>query len=138
MAESSRSIRLNPGQLDDLLRNPRGTVGQHFQRLAAASTREAQAIAGQELERRTGKYHGGFQAKVERGPRGLRVRLTNNAPQASDIERGTRPHVITPKRATVLVFDTPGGTVFTRLVHHPGTRAYRIMEKAIRRVVGRR
>lgn len=138
MAESTRSFKLNPSQLNDLLRNPHGTVGQHFQTLAAAATREAKSLAGSELERRTGRYHEGFKANVERGVRGLRMRLRNDAPHASFIEAGTRPHVITPKNAKVLVFDAGGDRVFTQMVNHPGTKAYRIMEKAIRRVIGRR
>jgi hypothetical protein len=40
------------------------------------------------------------------------------------VEYGTRAHVIRPRKpGGVLAFQTAEGTVFTREVHHPGTRA---------------
>jgi hypothetical protein len=40
------------------------------------------------------------------------------------VVKGTRPHIIRPKNASVLAFEgsTVGGLIFTRLVHHPGTK----------------
>ena len=39
------------------------------------------------------------------------------------LEYGTRPHIIVPKVAGgVLVFEVGGETVFSKLVHHPGTK----------------
>jgi hypothetical protein len=35
--------------------------------------------------------------------------------------RRTRAHVIVPRRASVLVFEVAGRTVFTRHVNHPGS-----------------
>lgn len=141
---ATRSITFRPAALDDLLQNPNGTVGQHFQRVAAAVTREAQGLARTKLQRGDGGQHyaDSFRSAVERGPRGLRIRIWNDRRSdgydvAAGIERGTRPHVIRPRKARVLVFQVNGRTVFAREVHHPGTRAYRIMETALRRVVGR-
>jgi hypothetical protein len=49
---------------------------------------------------------------------------------------GTKPHDIRPKPGGVLVFVPKGGgnKVFTRLVHHPGTRANNFLMKALRSV----
>jgi hypothetical protein len=40
------------------------------------------------------------------------------------VELGTRPHLIRPVNASVLAFQsgTSGNMVFTKLVHHPGTK----------------
>jgi len=41
------------------------------------------------------------------------------------VEKGTAPHIIRPINARCLAFQSGmlGGMVFTRLVHHPGTKA---------------
>jgi hypothetical protein len=41
------------------------------------------------------------------------------------VEKGTAPHLIRPVNASVLAFHSGmlGGMVFTKLVHHPGTKA---------------
>jgi len=68
------------------------------------------------------------------------VRSTHKA--AVFIEEGTRPHVIKPVRARFLAFNvgtagslktgriTSGKEVFTKEVHHPGTRPEPYMEPA--------
>jgi hypothetical protein len=39
------------------------------------------------------------------------------------LEFGTKPHIIRPKDpAGVLVFETDDGTIFAKIVHHPGTK----------------
>jgi HK97 gp10 family phage protein len=40
------------------------------------------------------------------------------------VEKGTAPHIIRPVNASCLAFQSGmlGGMVFTRLVHHPGTK----------------
>jgi hypothetical protein len=47
------------------------------------------------------------------------------------VVRGTRPHVIRPVNASVLVFEASDGKmVFTHLVNHPGTKADPFMQDA--------
>lgn len=130
-----RSLVIRKGPYDQFLTSPSGTVGQHFQKIAAAVTREAKSVADQKLQRHTGQVSAGFRSEVSHGPR---IKVWNLSPIFKYLERGTRPHIIKPKRASVLVFKARDGSlVHTRLVHHPGTRAYRILETALRRVVGR-
>lgn len=140
---ATRSIRFRPAAMAKLLESPNGTVGQHMQSLGRKTTIEAQRLADAELERQTGAYHRGFRSRTIVGAKGPRLLIENNARTkegrqiAPMMEKGTRPHVIRPRRGRVLVFQVAGKTVFARIVHHPGTRAYRIMERALRRVVGR-
>lgn len=138
MATAYRTFVVRQRELDQLLHSQNGTVGQHFQTTAAAVTRMAKQVAGEKLQRHTGEsgYHAGFRSQVDHGPR---LRVWNSSKIASYIENGTRPHLIRPRRAGgVLRFTARGGgVVFARVVHHPGTKPYRILETALSRVVKR-
>lgn len=46
------------------------------------------------------------------------------------VTKGTRPHIIVPKRATALRFSVNGQVVFTRMVNHPGTPPNDFMGRA--------
>ncbi|MCW4044811.1 MAG: hypothetical protein NWE94_04765 [Candidatus Bathyarchaeota archaeon] len=53
------------------------------------------------------------------------------APYTTYVVNGTRPHIIRPVNASVLAFQSASGKmVFTRLVHHPGTKPNPWMQKA--------
>lgn len=49
---------------------------------------------------------------------------------ASEVENGTPPHVIVPKRAKALRFNIGGRTVFATKVNHPGTQPRPFMAQA--------
>lgn len=138
MATATRTIVMRQRELDQLLHSQHGTVGQHFQGTATKVTRMARQVAGEKLQRHSGAsgYHDGFRSQVDPGPR---LRVWNTSSIASYIENGTRPHLIRPRRAGGLLrFQSRGGgIVYARVVHHPGTKAYRVLETALRRVVGR-
>jgi hypothetical protein len=52
------------------------------------------------------------------------------APYAIFLDKGTRPHVILPRNAKVLVFQgSGGGTVFASKVNHPGFPSQEIFER---------
>jgi HK97 gp10 family phage protein len=73
---------------------------------------------------RTGNLRNSIYVKVETD----RVTIGPNetsAPYAGYVEFGTKPHVIVPKKpGGVLVFHVGGRKVFTRRVHHPGSRPH--------------
>jgi hypothetical protein len=48
------------------------------------------------------------------------------------VDSGTRPHDITPKRRKGLVFEGKKGTIFSRKVHHRGSRAKPFRARAAR------
>lgn len=51
--------------------------------------------------------------------------------------KATRPHIIVPRNARVLVFEVQGRTVFTRRVNHPGsTPPAKLVENALVRAGG--
>ncbi|MHA6764682.1 HK97-gp10 family putative phage morphogenesis protein [Streptacidiphilus sp. PAMC 29251] len=58
--------------------------------------------------------------------------FTANVPYAGFVLSGTAPHDIRPRNAQALRWDGPGGPMFARVVHHPGTRPDPFPERAIR------
>jgi hypothetical protein len=49
--------------------------------------------------------------------------IAAHVPYAAFVETGTRAHIIAPRNAQALRwYDSNGGPVFAKLVHHPGTR----------------
>lgn len=55
----------------------------------------------------------------------------HEAPYAPFIEYGSKPHIIRARRARALRFEVHGETVYVKYVRHPGTRAQRILNRAI-------
>ncbi len=53
-----------------------------------------------------------------------------NASYSADLEYGTKPHVIKPKNKKFLKFQIEDKEVFTKEVHHPGTKPLAIMRNA--------
>jgi hypothetical protein len=49
--------------------------------------------------------------------------------------QGTRPHIIVPRRAQTLRFYSRGRIVYSKLVHHPGTKPNRYLTDNLRRVI---
>lgn len=52
------------------------------------------------------------------------------APYVIYLEEGTAPHDIVASKSKALAFVLGGSPVFFKKVHHPGTKAYRIVEDA--------
>jgi hypothetical protein len=78
--------------------------------------------------RRTGKLASTIVKEVSNEQASIEVLV----PYAMYVVKGTRPHIIRPVNASVLAFQSPSGKmVFTRLVHHPGTKPNPWMEKAV-------
>lgn len=71
-----------------------------------------------------------------------RIRLTSPTPQSVWTDKGTRPHVIRPRRARALRFTSGGTVVFARRVNHPGNAgtgwwSKQVTPQAVRQAVGR-
>jgi hypothetical protein len=62
--------------------------------------------------------------------------VVSDHPASLFVLRGTKPHIITPKKGRYLVFTPRGanGPVFARVVHHPGNKANDFLLKALRSV----
>lgn len=56
-----------------------------------------------------------------------------NVEYAEDVEYGTRPHTIVPKKANALHWKSGGTDYFAKKVNHPGTKAHPFFEPAIKK-----
>ncbi|MFH8805239.1 hypothetical protein ACH4F6_37815 [Streptomyces sp. NPDC017936] len=63
---------------------------------------------------------------------GKHVRVESSHPATMYVIKGTRPHQIRPRTRQVLKFTTKRGTVFARVVNHPGTKPNDFLTKALR------
>lgn len=70
---------------------------------------------------------------------GSRIRMTVFADvgYARFVHEGTGPHVIRPKHAQALRFQSNGKTIFASVVHHPGTRPRPFLRNAVREQIAR-
>jgi len=84
--------------------------------------------------KRTGK----LRKSIRKVQRGFEAYVFPTVPYAMFVEFGTRPHLIRPVRAQALRFVSRSGeVVFTRLVHHPGTKPKRFVRETAEEVIRR-
>lgn len=67
-------------------------------------------------------------SETERGAKG---EFFADAPYASFVDGGTRPHDIRPRKKSALRFQVGGKWIITKLVRHPGTRPEGFMGNAL-------
>ena len=96
----------------------------------------SQELADQRVSVDSGTYHSSFVLEDSR----FQAKVTNTAPHAGFIERGTQPHDIEATSAKALHLDQPiviGGRNITHLkrVKHPGTEAQWVLRDALRNTV---
>lgn len=125
------------GMETSVLKNP--TIVANMRGRQRNVKKAAERIAETELKHHNTKpkdYHESF-VTPEPFIRGFTLVgvIGNEADHAIYLERGTRPHVIRPKKpGGVLVFDWPKAGLFParfKKVSHPGTPSYRILERSL-------
>lgn len=115
-----------------VLRNPKGIVGTHMNSVGRKVTRLAKVQVGVD----TGDLKRSISYKIRTAPGGFLVTVTASDSKALMHHQGTKPHIITPKKAKALRFQQHGKIVYARIVHHPGTKANRFLTDPMRTVVG--
>ena len=86
--------------------------------LVKAAVEYGYAVMSAKAPVRSGRLLG----SIKKHAYGLEGSIGPTVPYAVYVEYGTAPHEIRPVFASVLAFQVEGRTVFTPLVHHPGTR----------------
>jgi hypothetical protein len=130
----SRSVTLYPAQLHGLLVGRSGAVGRVMAGFAGLATVNARRVANERIVSRSGAYVSGIRSSTRSSARGVVVETTASAPHSRVLEKGSRPHVITPTGGKVLKFDGPGGgDTYARYAEHPGTQPYNILRDGIKR-----
>ena len=106
-------------KLDNYLNQPGGEVGKYLAKKGRIVTTAARGQVGV----RTGALRSSIHMRHLRDSRGQYVKIGSSLPYARMHHEGTKPHMIYPKRASILRFMTKGRMVFTHVVRHPGTKA---------------
>lgn len=114
-----------------LLRDPKGEVGVHLTKLGARVARLARAQVGVD----TGALKRSINYRLVQRYGGLTVVIGSDNRIALMHHQGTRPHIIVPRRAQTLRFYSRGRIVYSKLVHHPGTKPNRYLTDNLRRVI---
>lgn len=134
MASAIRSIKLDHRAIDKMLRGRDGHVNRMMGGFAGIATQTVRQVSDERITHRTGAYRRGIKAHLI-APDHLEVEAS--APQSLVLERGSRPHLIVPRRASALRFTVGGRVIFARSVNHPGTRPYNILRDGVRRAATR-
>jgi hypothetical protein len=121
----------NKAGMNYVLRSPEGEVGRYFNKLGQRLTRLAKAQVGVD----TGRLRASINYRVARGATGLVVTVGSNNRIALLHHKGARPHIIVPRRAQTLRFYSHGRIVYSKFVHHPGTKPNRYLTDNLRRVI---
>lgn len=121
----------NKPAIRHLLREPGGLVGNHITNLAAKTTALAKGQVGVETGALQSSIN--FTVKFGAGPVSARIGSSNNI--ALLHHEGTKPHIIKPKNAKALVFQSRGKIVYTKIVRHPGTKPNKYLTDSLRAVI---
>ena len=123
----------NAAGLAQLLQSPTGAVGKYIYLLTEATEQDARTLCPYD----SGELQDSIESRVTTPPlRGEVSAGGPSAPYAVAVHEGTRPHEITPKSASILVFPTSAGTmVYTPRVSHPGTTAQPFLWDALKAVI---
>lgn len=144
------TIVWNEPEVFRVLKSYEGPVGLHMAKLGRRCTRTAKRYANvsPDGDIEAGRPPGYMRSKIRwdmgRDPVGLYVDISSpartardNAPYGLFMEVGTRAHIIRPKRAGGwLRFYKDGSIRFARVVHHPGTRPYAYLRRALYQLRG--
>lgn len=118
----------------------RGVLGPYrFKAIAGAWAAEAAPIAQRELKAKApvakengGRLRDSIRHKRANGAGGVTLTFYTEVPYARYVLDGTRPHEIRPRTAKALHWKDAGGDVFAQVVNHPGTKANRFPERALK------
>lgn len=113
-----------------LLRGPSGQTARDLSLRAIRVTNAAKIIATGAPRVQTGRYRSSLSWRIGVDARGLYALVGSAVPYARIIEEGSPPHEIRPRTKRALAW--PGGAHPVKRVRHPGTRAYRVLARAIK------
>lgn len=119
-------VRMDSRAVAALLSSEQGPVMRH---IALRATR-IQQRAKQQVGKRSRRLERSIVKRFVRTSLGASVWVGSDEPHALVHHEGSRPHLIEPKNARVLVFEVGGVTVYAARVNHPGTQPNRYLTDA--------
>lgn len=114
-----------------LTRSPDGEVGRYITKLGQRVAMLARFQVGVD----TGALRRSINFRLVQRGGGLTAVIGSNNRIALMHHQGTRPHIIVPRRAQTLRFYSRGRIVYSKLVHHPGTKPNRYLTDNLRQVI---
>ena len=112
-------IILYQEKLDEMLKTPAGGLWKYLEVQSDLAVAGAKLMVGV----KTGRLRESIKKKHTGHSRGQTVWIGSTVKYAYEHHQGTRPHTITPKSKSELVFVSKSRVlVHTRAVHHPGTK----------------
>jgi hypothetical protein len=125
-------VKLNPAGIHSVMFSQRGDVARYIRKLGEAVVLFAKLKAGV----KTGNLKRTISMRVDRTSlTGYGVLVGSSVRHALVHHQGARPHVIRPRGRGYLKFRGRNGTVYTRLVKHPGHKSNPYLLEALRAVV---
>lgn len=124
------TVIFNDAGVRRLLESPNGMVARDLARRAVRVESAAKQIATADGLVDTGRYRSSISWRLGVDGRGLFAEIGSAVPYARFLEEGTRPHVIVPRSKQALFWR--GAQHPVKRVNHPGTRAYRVLTRALR------
>jgi hypothetical protein len=132
-------VKLNPAALYEMLESPTGEVSLWAARQAEKIAMVARGLAsGAMVNVVTGRLRDSIDVRLVTGADGwpLTYEVIADAPYASFVHEGTRPHHIAPRQASVLRFPKSGTMLYRPSVQHPGTQPRPFLRVAMDQVIG--
>jgi hypothetical protein len=114
-----------------MVHHPDGEVGQYLRK----KSRELAAYARRQVGVDTGALKASINYRVVSSGGGLVAFVGSDNRVAYMHHQGTRPHIITPRRAKTLRFYSHGRIVYAQVVRHPGTKPNKYLTDNLRRVI---
>jgi hypothetical protein len=108
----------NQAGWNDMTKNPNGLIGSYFKRKGYI----LEQLAKQQVGKKTRALERSIHHSMRYTGAGFIVSVGSDNPIAYIHHKGTLPHTIMPKTAKTLRFHSHGKIVFTKVVHHPGTK----------------
>lgn len=122
---------LHKASYDYMIKNPNGEVG----RFLAKRAQRLVTLSRRQVGKKTRALERSISYNVTRDSRGLVAVVGSNNRIALMHHKGTRPHIILPRRAQTLRFYSRGRIVYSKMVRHPGTKPNRYLTDNLRKVV---
>lgn len=122
---------LNHLEFEHLTKSPDGHVGKFLRKRAVI----LQALAQRQVGVKTGALKKSIRYQIVRDSKGLLATVGSGNRIALMHHNGTKPHIILPKRAQTLRFYSHGRIVYSKMVHHPGTKPNKYLTDNLARAI---
>lgn len=108
-----------------------GMVGDHIIHLTTLSF----LLSRKQVGKDTWALARSISWKVYANAKGVVGRVGSDSPIAKMHHNGTPPHIIVPRTKSTLRYSQNGKIVYSKLVHHPGTKPNRFLTDSLAKVI---